>query len=106
MKKVEICALDEVPVGALLAADVVDEGGRVLMPAGSELTEGALGSLRRREIDSVSIEKAAALNPAELAARQVRIETQLARLFRHAGEHAETRALHQAVLAHRLKEYS
>lgn len=104
MKKTQIVALEDALVGATLAMDVVDEGGRVLMPAGSELTEAARAGLQRREIASVTVEVGDTRDPAETAARQVRIETQLARLFRHAGEQVETRALHQAVLNHRLKE--
>ena len=106
MKSSETCAIEAVSVGAVLAADVLDENGRILMPAGAILTESAINGLRRREVLSVDIEAAATLNPAQREAQRVRLETRLARLFRHAGEQAESRALHHAMLSYRLKDLS
>lgn len=104
MKKSQEVELSSVHAGAVLAADVVDGDGRVLMSAGALLSEAALNSLRRREIATVTVEFVEVLDEAGREARRVRIENQLARLFRHAGEQSETRALQQAVLAYRLKE--
>lgn len=106
MKKTQEVDINDVHAGAVLAADVVDGDGRVLMSAGAALSDAALTSLRRREIVSVTVELVEELDAAALAARRVRLENQLARLFRHAGEDTETRALQQAVLAYRLKENS
>lgn len=106
MKKTQEVDINDVHAGAVLAADVVDGDGRVLMSAGAALSDAALASLRRREIASLSIEVVEELDAAAREARRVRIENQLARLFRHAGEDTETRALLQTVLAYRLKENS
>lgn len=104
MKQSETCAIDQVQAGAVLAADVVDAGGRILMPAGATLTATALESLQRRDIVSLTIESLQEEDPAAREARRVRLETRLARLFRHAGEQPEMRALHHAVLNYHLKE--
>jgi len=104
VKQTETCAIDQVTAGAVLAADVVDAGGRILMPAGATLTAAALDSLQRRDITSLSIESIQQEDPAAREARRVRLETRLARLFRHAGEQTEMRALQHAVLNYRLKE--
>jgi len=106
VKSSETCALDAVSIGAVLAADVIDENGRVLMPSGATLTEAALNSLRRREVPSVTIQSSPTLDPAQREAQRVRLETRLARLFRHAGEQPESRALHHALLSYRLKDLS
>jgi hypothetical protein len=95
-------AIADVEPGMRLAVAVLDDGGHVLLPAAAALTDGILQSLQRRGVTQLQIESQETLDPAVLAARREAIEQQLARLFRKAGEGAETMALHQAVLAFRL----
>lgn len=99
----ELLAIADVQPGMRLAVAVSDDAGRLLVPAATELTEAALESLRRRGIFQLQIEREVTVDPAVLASQRVEIEEQLARLFRNAGEGAETRTLYQAVLAFRLE---
>lgn len=89
--------------GMRLAVAVADDSGRVLLPVAAVLSDGILQSLQRRGITFLHIEREEAVNPAVLAARRADVEQKLARLFRTAGDGAETKTLHQAVLAFRLE---
>jgi hypothetical protein len=103
MKVVEILALDAVQPGMKVAEAVVDDGGRVLVPVGAEVTEAMLTSLGRREIESIKVEHEVEEDPAEREAHRAVIVSRLDRIFRHAGDAAETRTLYQAVLDHRME---
>lgn len=90
--------------GMIVAEPVADEGGRVLLPAGTALTASQVDGLVRRGVTSVAvtvIESAA--DPGERALRQERIRQQLDRLFRQAGNGQETRTLQATVLAYSLE---
>lgn len=102
-KTTETVSIESVVPGTVLAAPVVDDGGRVLVPAGTALTEASLNSLKRREIETLTVEHEVELDPAELEARRVRAEAQLQRLFRHAGESVDTKTLYQTILNYRLE---
>lgn len=94
-------ALHEATVGMRLAVDVVDANGQILLPAGVELDETRIRSLSRRKVAALIIER----QPdavANQAARE-RVERQLIKLFRHAGQGFETNELRQAVLEFRLE---
>lgn len=99
----EVLAIADVQPGMRLAVALSDDAGRMLVPAATEMTEASLESLRRRGISELYIEREEVVDPAVLAARRNEIEQRLAVLFRKAGEGAETKALHQAVLAFRLE---
>jgi len=98
--------LEEVSPGMVVAAPILDEGGRVLLPAGSTLSEGVIASLERRDIASVTVEVEVQMDPAEAEARRVRLKAQLDHLFRHAGEGEEMHALYAAVLDFSLEHRS
>lgn len=69
--------------GMLLAADLKDGAGKVLLPQGATLTEATLNGLRRRGIDTLCVVAAAeAPDPAVLEAERARRRARLARLFR------------------------
>ncbi|MBK9238241.1 MAG: hypothetical protein IPO19_20595 [Rhodoferax sp.] len=79
--------LDDAEVGQTLARALQDARGQVLMAAGAQVTEAAMVSLRRRDIEDIWIVDDAAprLDPSlEDAARRERHRQRLARLFRHA----------------------
>lgn len=98
--------LEEVLPGMVVAAPIIDAGGRVLLPAGSTLSEGVITSLARRDIASLTVEVEVPLDPAEAEARRARIKAQLDHLFRHAGEGEEMHALYGAILDFSLEHRS
>ena len=56
MRMLEVLALDAVQPGMKVAEAVVDDGGRVLVPVGAEVTEAMLAGLGRRDIASIKVE--------------------------------------------------
>ena len=103
MRVTETLSLDHLAPGMQVAEAVLDDGGRVLVPAGAEISESLLHGLERREIGQVTVSHEVAGDPAEREARQARVGAQLERLFRKAGEGDATRQLQQAVLAFRME---
>jgi hypothetical protein len=103
MRVTETLSLDHLAPGMQVAEAVLDDGGRVLVPAGAEISESLLHGLERREIGQVTVSHEVAEDPAEREARQARVSAQLEHLFRKAGEGDATRQLQQAVFAFRLE---
>lgn len=106
MKVLETIAIGDAQPGLRLAEAVADAMGQVLVPAGSELTESMLLGLRRREVATLTVEREIEEGSAAREARQAKVVEQLDRLFRKAGEGAETRQLYQAILDFRLEQPS
>jgi hypothetical protein len=103
MKLIEVLALEAVQTGMIVAQAVLDEGGRVLVPAGAEISPSMLTSLARREVSSITVEHDVEEPPEARQARRAALGAQLDHLFRKAGDAPETRTLYEAVLAHRLE---
>lgn len=103
MKTIETLPLAEVAAGMTVAGAVLDGSGRVLVPAGAEVTESMLLGLQRREIESLRVEREVEEDPAAREAYRLKLVAQLDRLFRQAGEGAEMRTLRQAVLDYRME---
>lgn len=103
MKVQEVLALESVQPGMKVAEAVVDDGGRVLVPVGAEVTTAMLAGLGRRDIASIKVEREAEEDPVACEARRAVIVSRLDRLFRKAGDGLETRTLYQAILAHRME---
>ena len=87
--------LSDAEAGMVLAADLRDGGGAVLLPAGTALSASSLKSLERRGVEEVSV---VAEEPAESdeqkEAERLRRLARLERLFRHsAGSGATGRLL-------------
>lgn len=97
MRTRQAMPIDDVEPGSRLADSLCDVGGRVLVPAGAELTDRLLEALRRRGIDELVVEREAVIDHEALAALRARIDQRLARRFRKAGDGLETRLLYQAV---------
>lgn len=106
MKVLETIAIGDAQPGLRLAEAVADAMGQVLVPAGSELTESMLLGLRRREVATLTVEREIEEGSAAREARQAKVVERLDRLFRKAGEGAETRQLYQAILDFRLEQPS
>lgn len=92
--------IDDVVEGMVLAHDLRDAGGAVLLPAGAILSAASLSSLRRRGIERLPVVPvAAAPDPAALAAERERQVKRLASLFRHSASCGATgRLLDQMVI--------
>lgn len=103
MKKLEILAVGDLRPGMRVAAAVQDAAGRILLPAGAEITESTIASLVRREIEQVSVELEVEDDPAALEAQRQQVAAQLDRLFRKAGQGAETRALYDVIGRYRME---
>ncbi|MEH6624919.1 MAG: hypothetical protein V7739_00605 [Motiliproteus sp.] len=48
-------AISEVEVGALVAVDVIDSNGQLLVPAETELTEKLIALLERRQVERIDV---------------------------------------------------
>lgn len=103
MKTAKVLPLDQAQPGMLLAAEVCDPSGAVLLAAGAELTEALLPSLARRGVKQVQVEVEETLSPEELAARREETARRLDRLFRHEGDDPLMDRLKAAVLSYRLR---
>jgi hypothetical protein len=103
MKRVEVLALEAVQPGMKVAVAVLDGGGRVLVPAGAEVSSSMLASLARREVAAIAVELEVEEDPALREAQRIAHAARLDELFRKAGDAPETRTLYEAVLAHRLE---
>ncbi len=107
-------ALDQAAPGMVLAADLLDSHGAVLLPRGAALTDATLASLRRRGVAHCTVEPAApagaadaAADAAARAARARQREQQLARLqhlFRHCAGHEANATLLQLLTDYRNRE--
>jgi hypothetical protein len=103
MKKLETLPVDLLEPGMQVASALVDEGGRVLLPEGVELSEITIASLRRRGIREVCVEREVEEDPVVLEHHRRQVTEKLDRLFRHAGQGSETRALYQVVARYRME---
>lgn len=99
-----------IPIGELaadvtLAADLSDPAGRVLLPAGTQLTGHLLASLQRRGIEAIPV--AAPIAEVDAAAKEERIgqlRQHLDWLFHHAGQEPITMQLQQVILDYQVSK--
>ena len=92
--------IEQVEPGAVLAQDLMDDHGILLLPAGAVLTEGMLQRLRKAGVIRLTIRAAAADDSGcpgdeQLAAR-------IDYLFRGSGDSMPMRELRSLVAAYRL----
>lgn len=98
--------VDQARPGMTLAAPVTDRMGRLLIPAGADLSERHVGALATWGVDQIEIEADEAPVPeveipAELEAQAQR---EVAGIFRHAGEeHEFLSALTEIAVARRAR---
>lgn len=104
MKKIETLTLEELQPGMRVASALVVEGGLVLLPAGVELSEGTIASLQRREVREVQVEFEVEDDPEAVERHRQQVKEDLERLFRNAGDGAETRGLYEAIAKYRLEQ--
>jgi len=106
MKTIASLPLDQIQPGMKVAQPLNDDGGRVLVPAGVEVSEGMLASLLRRDVAALTVEIEVEEEPAAREAHRAKLVGQLDHLFRQAGEAPETRLIYQAVLDFRMEHRS
>lgn len=103
MKKHETLPLEALKPGMRVAVPVADEGGRILLPEGVELSENTLASLARREVSCVTVELEVEEDPVAQALRRQQATSRLDQLFRRAGDGVATRTLYDTILAYHLE---
>jgi endonuclease/exonuclease/phosphatase (EEP) superfamily protein YafD len=94
--------LDEASPGMVLSDDLRDAQGSVLLPAGVTLSESTINSLRRREVDMLSIQ-GDELPEVDDAATLEKRKERLQQLFRnHTDDDMATEILRQFIERFRL----
>jgi hypothetical protein len=93
--------IDQVEPGMVLSATLSDAHGGVLLPAGVELTESILVSLRRRGIEEVTVINDK-VSDAELEAERQRLQQRLDRLFRKTANAGANKALQESIIRYRM----
>jgi hypothetical protein len=73
-----IVSIDDATEGMVLAQNLLDGGGAVLLPAGATLSASSINSLRRRGIEQLQV--ALEAEPVDQAALQAERERQCVRL--------------------------
>jgi len=94
MTSVKLIPLEEVVPGMRLGDDLRDDGGQMLLPRGSELSESTLRSLERRGIESLPVVEEKPVDEAALAARREAGRQRLQHLFRRATDPTSQALLH------------
>lgn len=86
----ETISIDIASEGMVLAGDLRDAGGAILLPGGATLSQSTLKSLRRRGIERLAVSLPDApepeLDPAAQQAERARRGARLRHLFRRVGE--------------------
>ena len=75
-------SIEECPVDATLAEDVLNESGMVVLKAGTVLAENKLASLSRYGITDLVIKDMSTLSPQEIAEKKEKIEKQIIKRMR------------------------
>ena len=93
--------LDQASPGMILADDMRDVGGNLLLKSGTSFTESMLASLQRYNIGSFTVvgEESDAVD--DTAAREL-VQRRLAKLFRRCGDGVASRSLRDGLSQYRL----
>lgn len=100
----KVIPLDSVLPGSVLGDNVHDEAGRVLLRAGTTLSEASIAALHRRGVDTLTVEVAASHSAEHRAIERLHLEARLQAAFRQAGNGEASRQLWQALIEYRLGE--
>lgn len=99
---IERIRLDQACAGMVIAADVTDREGGVLLPRGAVLRETRLALLRRHHVTLLNIVPQA--QPGGADPRMVVLRERVERLFRKRGDSPLMSRLERAVLDYRAGE--
>lgn len=100
--EVQVVPIEAVEAGSVLAAPVHDAQGKVLLPENTVLTESALASLIRREVQTLSLRVACAQSEQEMAVHAEKVEARLRHIFRNVGDCIAARDLQRQISEYRL----
>lgn len=103
MRIIKIVPLAEAVEGMVLATDVCDEGGQVLLSEKTGLTAARIASLAKRGVGVVQIEEEKTMTEEEVEALRTEVRERVERVFRHAGDDAVMMRLKEVVQAYRLQ---
>ncbi|TFW32343.1 hypothetical protein [Massilia horti] len=103
ISRYKLVALDDAAAGMVLADEVRDRLGNVLLAQGAALSESLLQALRRRGVESIRIEEDG-LSPEQLAAERERVSARLAHLFRKPHSGAANATLRAELTAYRMEQ--
>lgn len=99
--KNKINLIDQCVPGMILAAEICNQQGNVLLPAGTELTISSILSLKKRSINHVVITIEDTRTEEEVAAKLANMKTWLDFLFRKCGENPELALLQELIFKYR-----
>lgn len=104
-------ALAQVQAGAILAEDLLDKIGHVLLPAGTQLTASMLQAIGNHHIHQLSIQDtdkidSSAINQEEAQQKKTQQLERLNRLFRHESNDGPTKTLRAYIEKYRQGEPS
>lgn len=103
-KRYHYLPLAKVAAGMVLADDLLDKQGHVLLPAGTALTAGMLNSIAHHDIHQLSVE-ADALSAAEQEHERRSKLLRLDRLFRQAPYQEPTSILQAYIIKYRQDDH-
>lgn len=103
MKETLQVPVDEVPEGAELAADVLDDKERILVKAGTILNADKLAALRRHQVAAVRVYADQELDAQEIESRRQEIASRVEARFSHHADNELMRQLKDAVIGYRTK---
>lgn len=100
--------LDQATSGMVLAKAVLLQGGNILLPGGTLLSENHLTNLKKRGVEEIAVvapgEESATLTSAQREALEEATRLQVQHLFRKSGTDATTQALLRTVIEYRLEK--
>lgn len=110
-KKHHYVALAQVEPGAILAEELLDKVGHVLLPAGTHLTASMLQAIGNHHIHQLSIQDlenvdTTVIDQEELQQRKTQQLERLNRLFRHDSDDGPTKILRTYIEKYRQGEPS
>jgi hypothetical protein len=81
-------ALNDVMPGMVLAEDLLTPRGKVILPKGATLTDSTLNSLKRYEVETLTVVLSEEMSAAEEAAERTRYQERIESLFRKSSDKA------------------
>lgn len=103
MKIVRTVPLAEAEEGMVLAADVCDDAGQVLLSEKIGLTAARIASLAKRGVGVVQVEEEKTMTEEEMEALRADMRRRVEHVFRHAEGDPVMIQLKETVLAYRLQ---
>jgi hypothetical protein len=95
--------IDDASAGMVLADEVCDRQGNVLLAKGTQLSDSTLAALRRRGVEGVRVEDDG-VSPEQLAAAREEVAVRVGHLFRAAHGGAADAFLREQITAYRMEQ--